>query len=127
MVRSWADGRKKRKSDSAVGTEPARKKSKSEVIEANEKLELEDSTGLEQKYIESIIGISCQLLPHHSSIRLRHLLCYLYIHSCLAVHGVHLRPHNHAEHSQDVVEDDGQEPALLYVGHPGVHGPDGGG
>ena len=78
MVRSWEDGRKKRKSDSAVGTQPARKKSKSEVIEANEKLELEDSTGLEQKYIESIIGISCQLLPHHSSIR--HLLCYLYTH-----------------------------------------------
>ena len=58
MVRSWADGRKKRKSDSAGGTEPAKKKSKSEVIEANEKLELEDSTGLEQKYMESIIGIS---------------------------------------------------------------------
>ena len=58
MARSWADGRKKRKSDSAGGTEPTKKKSKSAVIEANEKLEIEDSTGLEKKYMESIIGIS---------------------------------------------------------------------
>jgi hypothetical protein len=49
-------------SDNDGGTEPARKKSKSAVIESKEKLELEGSTGLGQKYVGSIIGISSILL-----------------------------------------------------------------
>ena len=57
MVRKRADGRKKRKPEGVIA-EPDKKKSKTAIVNDDEKFELEDSAGLEQKYISSFIGLA---------------------------------------------------------------------
>ena len=57
IARNRADGRKRKKAN-PTGGEPAQKKSKSAVLEENEKAELVDSTGLEHKYKSSFIGLA---------------------------------------------------------------------
>ena len=56
MARKRADGRKKRKPEGKT-TEPEKKKSKTAILNDDEKFELEDSAGLEQKYTSSFIGL----------------------------------------------------------------------
>ena len=56
MARNRADGRKRKKAP--AGGEPAKKKTKSAVLDQNEKTELMDSTGLEQQYKSSFIGVA---------------------------------------------------------------------
>ena len=57
MVRKRADGRKKRKPE-GERTEPDKKKSKTAIVNDDENFELEDSAGLEQKYMTSFIGLA---------------------------------------------------------------------
>ena len=57
IARMRADGRKRKKANPA-GEEPVKKKSKSAILDENEKAELMDSTGLEQKYKSSFIGVA---------------------------------------------------------------------